>query len=467
MKILGKVTFIVTIMACGIAVLFGLQAANAEPRALTLDEALEITLRNNRDIQLAKEYRNKVMGIYIEQRGYALPNMVASATGGRSWDQAMAKAQTKDLTIPVLSNTLPPLPAGRTLGLIQGAIAVPPDGVDKAVGVTMTQPLYTWGQVSAAIRAAKYGIASADDQLRQYQQAAMRDVSAAFYDILMAREFNIIAVHNLRQKEAHSDQAKRKFLAGVATEYDVLSAQVAVENARPDAIRSENTIRLARERLRYLLALTEEVDAAGALVADRSTIPEYDDTFETALKRRPELADLKDRIGLASELVKVYGATNKPRVDMKATAGYRELTTGHEDYDGKTWSVGFALTFPFFDGFKTKGKVAQAKSDVASLKIGQAKAIDSISLQVRDAINVASESDGIVTALTGTVAQAERLLQMAEKGYEFGVKTKLDVDDAELNVTAARGNLAKAKRDNLVARVNVKYAAGILGDEKH
>jgi outer membrane protein TolC len=461
MKILGKVTSIATIIACGIAVLFGAQAADAEPRALTLDEALEITLRNNRDIQLAKEYRNKVMGIYIEQRGYALPNMVASATGGRSWDQAMSNAQSKVIETPAIRiSPTATIPASRI------AVDVPPDGVDKAVGVTMTQPLYTWGQVSAAIRAAKYGIASADDQLRQYQQAAMRDVSAAFYDILMAKEFNIIAVHNLRQKEAHSDQAKRKFLAGVATEYDVLSAQVAVENARPDAIRSENTIRLAQERLRYLLALTEEVDAAGTLVADRSTIPDYDDTFETALKRRPELADLKDRIGLASELVKVYGATNKPRVDMKAAAGYREVTTGHEDYDGKTWSVGLALTFPFFDGFKTKGKVAQAKSDVASLKIGQAKAIDSISLQVRDAINAASESDGIVTALTGTVAQAERLLQMAEKGYEFGVKTKLDVDDAELNVTAARGNLAKAKRDNLVARVNVKYAAGTLGDEK-
>ena len=461
MKILGKVTLVAAVTACGVVALFGMKVAWAEPRALTLEEALEITLRNNRDIQLAKEYRNKVMGIYVEQRGFALPNVVAAATGGRSWDQALSNAQSKAIDTPTIriSPTVS-IPASRI------TVDVPPDGVDKAVGVTMTQPLYTWGQVSAAIRAAKYGIASADDQLRQFQQAAMRDVSAAFYDVLMAKEFNTIAVHNLGQKEAHSDQAKRKFLAGVATEYDVLSAQVAVENARPDAIRSENAIRLAQERLRYLLALSDQVDAMGTLVADRSIIPEYDETFETALKRRPELADLRDRVGLASELVKVYGAGNKPRLDMKATAGYRELTTGHEDFDGKTWSVGVALTFPFFDGFKTKGKVAQAKSDLASLKIGQAKAIDSISLQVRDAINSASESDGIVTALMGTVAQAERLLQMAEKGYEFGVKTKLDVDDAELNVIAARGNLAKAKRDNLVARVNLKYAAGILGEEK-
>jgi outer membrane protein TolC len=461
MKKLQKRTIVAIAIACIVTCFSYVPAFGGETRMLTIEESLKITLDNNRDIQLAKEYRNKVMGIYIEQRGYALPNMVATAAGGRSWDQALSSAQSKTIDTPAIhiSPTVT-IPASRI------SVGVPPDGVDKNIGVTLTQPLYTWGQVSAAIRAAKFGISSADDQVRQYQQAAMRDVSAAFYDVLMAKEFNRIAVQNLRQKEAHSDQAKRKFLAGVATEYDVLSAQVAAENARPDAIRSENTIRLAQERLRYLLALSGDVDVSGSLEADRPAIPGYDETFETALKKRPELADLKDRIGLAAELVKVYGATNKPRVDLRATAGYRELTTGHEDYDGKTWSVGVALTFPFFDGFKTKGRVMQAKSDVSSLKIGQAKAIDSISLQVRDAINAANESDGIVTALTGTVAQAEKLLQMAEKGYEFGVKTKLDVDDAELNVTAARGNLAKAKRDNIVSRVNLKYAAGVLGEEK-
>ena len=53
--------------------------------------------------------------------------------------------------------------------------------------------------------------------------------------------------------------------AGTATDYDVLAAQVAVENAKPAVIRSQNIVRAAREQLRFLLAETHEVDVEGTL----------------------------------------------------------------------------------------------------------------------------------------------------------------------------------------------------------
>ncbi len=78
------------------------------------------------------------------------------------------------------------------------------------------------------------------------------------------------------------------------------------------------------------------------------------------------------------------------------------------------------------------------------------------------AVDKVKESAEIVKALAGTVGQARRLLEMAEKGFEFGVKTRLEVDDAQLNVIQAEGNLAKAKRDYLVAQTNLKYVQGVL-----
>ena len=67
------------------------------------------------------------------------------------------------------------------------------------------------------------------------------------------------------------------------------------------------------------------------------------------------------------------------------------------------------------------------------------------------------------TALFATVAQAEKLLFLAEKGFELGVKTRLEVQDAELNLSSARANLARAQRDYNVARVNLEWVAGTLG----
>ena len=79
-------------------------------------------------------------------------------------------------------------------------------------------------------------------------------------------------------------------------------------------------------------------------------------------------------------------------------------------------------------------------------------------------MDAVKENAEIVTALSGTVEQAERVLVMANKGFEYGVKTKLDVDDAQQGLNQSRGNLARAKRDYLVAQVNLLYAQGVLGE---
>jgi len=455
------------IEAAGLILAICLAVAPATPsraegpvRTITLDEAKKIALENNRDIQKAYEYKKKVLGFYIEQRSYALPQLTAQATAGRSWDDALSRAQSKTIETAEINVGPFVLPRSRI------SIAVPPDGEEKNVGVTLTQPLFTWGQVGAAIKGAKFGLATADDEIRLYRQGALRDVTTTFYDVLLLKEIRFIASENLKQKTAHLDQARRRFAAGVATEYDVLAAEVGVKNARPEVIRTEFQIKSDLERLRFLLGIAEPVDIVGELGMPGDTAPVLDESLNTAYRRRPELAEMRNRLGMTEQLVKVYNAGDRPRVDFRATGGYREVSIGPEDFDGKTWSLGLAVTFPFFDGFRTRGKVAQARSDVSTLRIEEAKLVDSVGLQIRDSVNAVNDSANIVQAITGNVAQAQELLMMAEKGYEYGVKTRLDVDDAALNLVVARGSLAKAKRDHQTACVLLIWAMGILGEEE-
>ncbi len=404
-------------------------------RILTLDEALRITLEKNKDIRKAREYRSQVEGRYIEERAAAFPQFQITGLVSRDRDESLA-------------------------AFYRGLIPIEKEIRTGEIG--LSQALYTFGRIGAAIRAAKVGLATADDQLRIYRQAALRDVSASFYDILLAKELSALAVQVLEQRVRHLDEARKRFAAGVATEYDILAAAVAVENARPDVIRAENLIRTSREKLKFLLGIGEQVDVLGSLEAPLVLQPQYEETVEIAWNNRPELSDLRKRLEMAKELVKIYDAGNMPRVDLKAAYGWRQLVFAPAQSDGQEWSAGVYFTFPFFDGLRTRGKVIQAKTDLANFKIDEAKQLDSISLQSRDAVNAFQESTQIVMALSGTVKQAERLLSMAEKGYEYGVKTKLDVDDAQLNLTQAKGNLAKARRDYLVARVTLEWVKGTL-----
>ncbi|MDD2501214.1 MAG: TolC family protein [Geobacter sp.] len=422
------------------AVLLLSHQALAAPQLLSLEDCLKIAADKNLDIQKAKEYANYVQGRYVEERAAALPQLGLQAGFGYSKDDS-----TKAL-----------------YGSAQMQNS-------RTVDLTLSQPLYTWGKINAALKAAEVGLKTADQQLRLFRQAAYRDVSIAFYDVLLAKELHRLAQENLAQKERHHTEAKRKFEAGVATDYDLLAAEVELQNARPDLIRTENSIRTSRERLRFLLGADQpELDVVGRIEARPENAPGYDESLKTALDKRPELADQKLRIGINQELVTIANADDKPRLDLKGTAGWHQLELSDPGptrrSDGPAWNAGVYLTFPFFDGMRSRGRTQQARSDLRTSQLQEQKLRDSITLELRTAHYNLTESAETISALSGTVNQAERLLQMAEKGFEYGVKTRLEVDDAQTNLLRAQSNLARANRDYLAASVNLRWAMGIAGE---
>ncbi len=416
------------------------QHAIAASRILTLEECLAIASEKNLDIQKARQYAEYVRGKYVEERAAALPQLGFQAGFGYSRDDS-----TKALygTAQMQAN--------------------------RTVDLSLSQPLYTFGKISAALKAAEVGLKTADQQLRIFRQAAFRDVSITFYDLLLSKELYRLAQENLSQKERHHTEAKRKFEAGVATDYDLLAAEVDLQNARPELIRTANNIRIGSERLRFLLGADQtEIDIIGSLDSIIENSLSFDEALKIALEKRPELADQKLRIGINQELITIANADDKPRIDLKGTAGWHQLELSSpgpaKKSDGPAWNAGIYLTFPFFDGLRSRGRTQQARSDLRTSQLQEQKLRDSITLELRTAIYTLAESAEIINALAGTVRQAERLLKMSEKGFEYGVKIRLEVDDAQTNLLRAQSNLARANRDYLAARINLSWAMGIAGE---
>ncbi len=414
---------------------------DTEVRILTLEEALELALEQNRDIHKAEVYGEWVRGKYLEERAAALPQVTITGEVLRNFDNSFGAlyGDAADL-FPTQQDTM-------------------------QTEVALDQVLFAWGKVGAALRAAKEGLLTAEDQLRLYRQAALRDVTEAFYDVLLKKELESTAEQALQQKERLYAEAQKKYELGTATEYDVLAAQVAVDNARPPFIRTQSAVGLARQRLRLLLAEEDHpVDARGTLEVNFFPVPAYGDALATALDNRPEIQNAFHKLAIQREVVKIARAGNKPSLDLHASYGRRGYHVGDLKSWGRDWSAGIFLTFPIFDGMRTRGKVIQARCDLTTQEIEALKLRDSVALNVRRALDNYGEAEEIVKALSGTVAQAERLLTMAEQGYKHGVKTNLDVQDAQLNLTRARANLAQARRDYLVARTNLDWVMGVLGE---
>ena len=214
--------------------------------------------------------------------------------------------------------------------------------------------------------------------------------------------------------------------------------------------------------MRFLLAEPNPVDVTGNLDATVVATPAYAELLARAYANRPELAELATQRGIYDQLIKITAADAKPRVDFSTNWGPRYLGLQSFSTSGTAWNMGVFATVPIFDGFRTKGRVAQVRSEQATLTLEELKTRENIALEVRRAIDDAAEAAAILAALSSTVQQAEQLMGLAEKGFELGVKTRLDVQDADLNARSARANLAAARRAYQVALINLEWVSGSI-----
>jgi outer membrane protein TolC len=423
-------TLMVTGLAFGLTVTWPGRAEVHAGRVLTLGECLALTLDYSRDVLKARENEALSQGRYIEERAAALPQVKLESHVLRGHDATLTE------------------------------FGLPLDKTEGAGNVNFTQTVFTWGQVSSAIRAARHDQSASAFLSAEARQLALREAATSFYNLLLALELQDVAQDNVRQKERHLEEAQRKFQAGVAMEYDVLAASVGLANARPELTRAENDIRLARDRLRYFLGIEDEFQIQGELEAVLQPPAPLPEVLERARAQRAEVAYYQQRLGVFRELVTVAKGGNKPRVDFRGNAGYVNSTSTDVNLSGERWDAGLFLAFPVFDGFRTRGQVDQARSRLRTVDIEYKKLLDEIALDARGSTSRVIEAVQIVRALDTTVAQAQRLLEMAEAGYRYDVKTRLDVDDAEFNLLSARSNLAKARRDYLVAHTRLLWVMG-------
>jgi HAE1 family hydrophobic/amphiphilic exporter-1 len=409
----------------------------ADTLRLTLSEATRMAAEQHRNVQTARAYQDWVHGKYVQERAGALPDIKLAGGLSRQRDESQT-------------------------ALFGGLF--PPQQDVKYGEASLSQALFTWGQVGSAVHAAKEGMAGAGDQVESARQAAIVEATQAYGDLLLARELADLAARDVALKQKHADEAQRRLEEGTATDYDVLAARVALQNVRPQAIRATNAVRTARDRLRFVLAADRPVDAVGRLDSGdtTATFPDYVTALATAYAHRPDLASMQHERAIRKDLVKIYNAGDKPRLDLHATAGKRAYNIDGMTADGPYWSAALAFSFPIFDGMRTRGQVAQARSDLHTLEIDEARLRDRVALEVRTALGAVEEARGIESALAGTADQARRLLKMAEDGYELGVTTFLDVEDAQLGLLQAETNLAGARRDRLVAEVTLQQVQGVM-----
>jgi outer membrane protein TolC len=273
---------------------------------------------------------------------------------------------------------------------------------------------------------------------------------------------------NLLQKELEDQQ--RRYNAGTVPHFNVLRAEVAVANERPNLIQARNNYRIAKNNLSNLLGynLPREIweDVPLNLTDSLDATPYQVDlpvSIQQALSRRTELVALRKTAELQHLNVVNARAGYKPTVQAFAGYGWNNSQFTDPNDLGYTlhgWNVGGQLSWDIFDGMLTRGKVVQARALYEKSKTEVMDTGRQIELEVRTAYSQFIEAREVLDSQQKVQEEAEEALREAGSRAEAGTGTQLDVLDAQTSLTQARTTEIQALHDYDTARAQLERAIG-------
>jgi HAE1 family hydrophobic/amphiphilic exporter-1 len=257
--------------------------------------------------------------------------------------------------------------------------------------------------------------------------------------------------------------ARNRLASGVATELEVLRFEVDLENARAQLLRLSGVVDLVRGDLNAVMLMPTDtpIEPTDALDFVDETA-EQQEVVRDATAARPELKAVAWNEKIYDEAIGIYKADMQPRLDLDGAYGWSVLdTTNFFDGTYKKWALAVTLKVPVFDGWRTAGKVAQARADRA--KVGQDRlALESqIDLEAKQALDRLRVAASVFRATELNVAQARKAADMTSANYKLGAATTLDVLDSQAALTQAEWNRVEALHAHVNARAGLRYVRGL------
>jgi outer membrane protein TolC len=308
--------------------------------------------------------------------------------------------------------------------------------------------------------------------LLQYQTViadTLLAVRTNYYDILLARQQIGVREASVKLLQQELDDQKRRFEAGTVPRFNVLRAEVAVANARPQLSRARNAFRISKNNLINLMGynLTPEVlEDIPLQLTDKLDTEPYPIDLPTAIQQafanRTELASLRKGEALAKEGIINARAGYLP--SLQAFGGYGVRSSSFENdltAERHGWFVGAQVGWDIFDGMLTRGKVVSAKAAHEKSMTELDDRSRNIELEVRTAYSQFLEAREVLDSQQKVQEEAEESLRLANARADAGTATQLDVLDAETSLTEARTNQSLAQRDYAVAVAKLERAVGL------
>lgn len=441
-------------MSAAAAAVLSLTAAHAQQAGtltLDLETALEIALSDNPTIKAA--------GMEIERYDYVRREVI-----GNHLPQLSAAGQ---YTYSVVKQEM-------SKGLSFGADNTVTGMLDLSVPL-FAPAVYSTLKMTATQREL------AVEQARSSRIELANQVRKAFYVILLSEQsLEVLAASDDNIRDV-VENTRVMYGSGLASEYDLLTAEVQLSNLQPTIIQTRNSIRVAKQMLKMLLGIPESTDIAvnGTLDDYRGAVYELPDLAadiegnsevrqldyqQTLLRQQIRLTNTARMPVVAAYGSFIYTGNDMKPLDFSSMLGGGDAPASTAGVSNWWWqhpiSVGLQVSIPIFSGLKNVNKVKQLRNTVSQIDLQRDYLRQAKELEARTAANNLIAARETMLAHEMTEARAEKAYGISKTRFEAGAGTMLEVNQAELNVTQARLNHSQAIYDYLAAKADYDKVAG-------
>jgi outer membrane protein len=318
----------------------------------------------------------------------------------------------------------------------------------RAAQMTVEQPLFTGGRVSAGIDQARAGIAGAEAGQTGMRSQLVMAVTQAYGDVLTAARMVDLYGRLVTQTTEIERQARLKFRAGESPSTDVSQAVARLAEARAGLARAQGIQVSAKAHFRNLTGL-EPVDLQ-PLPANPVLPATLDEAMDTAIRNNPALAQSEASLRGAQAAARGARAERLPTVGAFAE-GATVRDQFFPDYRADSATIGIRARWELFSGGRVSGKVAETDSSVRAAD-ARARAMRSqVEEQVISAFQDVRTAQLVEQAASDQAAAAAQALDSVAQEVRVGMKPQLDLLDAERESIAAEAGAARAGTDRIVA----------------
>ncbi len=343
---------------------------------------------------------------------------------------------------------------------------------NSGYAVSLVQPLFRQ-QNWMAYSSAEVQVVISEAQYQAAQHDLIIRVAQGYFDVLVAKD-NVQLTG--AQKQAISEQleqAKRNFEVGTATITDTYEAQARFDLILAQEINAQSNLEVKKRALQQITnASIGELRQLGQELKLETPQPlDVEKWVEDAQLHNLQITIADAAAQLADKEVSRTMGGHLPTIDLVANYAMNSQNggsfngVGYGPADTTSKVVGVQLNMPLFQGGATQSKYREADANREKAKQDLENARRSVAVQTRQAYLGVASGIAQVKALQQALKSSESLLEASKLGQGVGVRTNLDVLNAQQQLFSTRRDLYQAEYNYLISRLRLKAAVGTLSED--